>query len=145
MENGRNWHPLAPAAGVSWAYACPISPTPLIAQPALTNPPVMDTRCTLRHLRGMLLDFARRNWLHTFCPPRPRPLPSQFDSYRESHTMHDDGVKEDIAARDKRIDDLQGKLGALQVTYRKLPSLKNTRAFPRRVVRVRLSVDETDK
>ena len=59
--------------------------------------------------------------------------------------MHDDGVKEDIAARDKRIDDLQGKLGALQVTYRKLPSVKNTRAFPRRVVRVRLSVDETDK
>ena len=61
--------------------------------------------------------------------------------------MHNDGVEqleEDIAARGKRIDDLQGKLDALQVTRRKLPSLKNTKAFPRREVRVLLSVDETE-
>ena len=61
--------------------------------------------------------------------------------------MHDDGVeqlKEDIAARGKRIDDLQGKLDARKVAHRKPPSLKNTKAFLRRVVRVLLSVDETE-
>lgn len=54
------------------------------------------------------------NLASTFCP---RPLPSQLDSYRESHTVHDDDVeqlKENIATKGKHIDDLQGKLDALK-------------------------------